>query len=104
MTPATATVGVGVAARAGAIGPAAALPLILTAATLEADDAARRGIVHRVVEDVEGEARAVAAHLASLPPAAVQAARRALRAATDLPLAEGLDVERRLARRAARNL
>jgi enoyl-CoA hydratase/carnithine racemase len=87
-----------------AIGPAAALPIILTAATLDADDAARRGIVHRVVEDVEGEARALAARLAALPPAAVQAARRALRAATDLPLADGLHVERRLARRATGNL
>lgn len=60
--------------------------------------------MHRVVDDVEGEARAPAARLAALPPAVVQAARRALRAATDLPLADGLDVERRLARRATGNL
>ncbi len=84
-----------------AIGRGAALPVVLGAATLDADDAARRGIVHRVVADVQVEARLVAAHLAVLPPAAVQAARRALHVAGDLPLAEGLDVERRLARWAA---
>ncbi|HEX5365526.1 MAG TPA: enoyl-CoA hydratase/isomerase family protein [Acidimicrobiales bacterium] len=86
------------------VGPGAALPVILTAATLDAEDAARRGIVHRVVDDVESEAREVAARLAALPPAAAQAARRALRAAADLPLPEGLGVERRLARRATRDL
>ncbi|MDP1821454.1 MAG: enoyl-CoA hydratase/isomerase family protein [Acidimicrobiales bacterium] len=86
-----------------AIGPAAALPLILTAATIDAQDAVRRGVLTAVVDDVEVEARAVASRLAGLPSAVAQATRRALRAAVDLPLAGGLDVERRLARRATPN-
>lgn len=86
-----------------AIGPAAALPLILTAATIDAQEAVRRGVLAGVVDDVEEEARAVASRLAGLPSAVARATRRALRAAVDLPLAEGLDVERRLARRITPN-
>lgn len=80
------------------IRPDAALPPILLSQTLDAGEAARRGIVQRVVDDVEGEARALAARLAALPPHATQAAKRAVRAALDLPLAEGLVAEKRLAR------
>lgn len=80
-----------------AVGPAAALPLVLSAVTLTAAEAAERGIVHRVCDDVETEALAAATRLARLSPAAARAARRALRAAADLPLPSGLAEERRLA-------
>lgn len=80
-----------------AIGPAAALAFVLSGERLDAEAAHRRGVVHRVCDDVEAEARRVAAALASVPPPAAAAARRALHAAGDLPLSEGLAEERRLA-------
>ena len=79
------------------VGPASALPLVLGGERVEAAEACRRGIVHRVCDDVEAEARAVAVALARLPAGAAAAARRALRAAVDLPLAAGLEEEHRLA-------
>lgn len=80
------------------VGASAAFPVIATAATLTAEEAERRRIVHAVVDDVEAEARAVAERLAALDPLVATAGRRSLHAAGDLPLAEGLDVERDLAR------
>lgn len=80
-----------------AVGPARALPLVLTAVTVSAAEAVTRGLVHRVCDDVEADARAVAARLAGLAPVAARVARRALRAAADLPLPVGLLEERRLA-------
>lgn len=82
-----------------ALGPHSALPLVLSAVTLDAAEAARRGVVHRVVDDVEAEARLVAEQLAGLGRGLARAARTALHAAVDLSLADGLAVERRLARR-----
>jgi enoyl-CoA hydratase/carnithine racemase len=81
-----------------AVGPHAALPVVLSAEAIDAGEAARRGIVHRVVDDVEAEARAVAERLARLDGRLARSARRALHAAGDLSLADGLAVERRLAR------
>ena len=83
-----------------AIGPVAALPIIATAENLSAADAMRRGLVHRVVDDVEAEAMAIARRWAALPPGPLRAARMALRAAGDLPLEAGLTREGQLARRA----
>lgn len=91
----------GTQSLARTLGPAAALPIVLTGETIDADDAARRGVVHRVCADVDAEARDAAARIASLPPAAVRAARQALLAAADLPLPLGLGAERRLAARLA---
>jgi len=84
-------------------GPAAA-PHVLLGATIDADEAARRGIVHRVVDTdaLEAEARAVAHRLATLDPAVSRSAKRALRVAADLPLAAGLAAEVRLAGAARR--
>ena len=79
------------------VGPAAALPVVLSAQRMDAGAALRMGVVDRVVDDVEAEALGLARHLATLDPAAATAARRALRCAGDLPLAEGLREERRLA-------
>lgn len=80
------------------VGPAAALPIVATARNLTAQDALRRGIVHAVVDDVEAAALETARRWAACDPAAMRAAKRALRAAVDLPLEDGLAVEARLAR------
>lgn len=82
-----------------AIGPAAALPLVALGSELDAAEAEHRGLVHRVVpaDELDGTALAVARQLAQLDRGVARAARRALHAAVDLPLAEGLALERRLA-------
>ena len=84
-----------------ALGPSAAVPLVLSADTLDAAEAERRGVVHRVVDDVDDEALRTASRLARLAPRVAVAARRALHAAGDLPLDQGLALEKRLARLAA---
>src|SRR5204863_92413 len=78
--------------RAGA---ARALDLVLTGRWLDARAALAAGLVHRVVARARLEATALAlAHrLARLAPAEVQAARRAVRGAHDLPLAAGVALE-----------
>ncbi|QGG94044.1 hypothetical protein GH723_02385 [Actinomarinicola tropica] len=85
------------------LGAPAATPHVMLGETIDADEAARRGIVHRVVapEALEDEALGVARRLAALDPAAARVAKRALRVAADLPLADGLAAELRLARLAA---
>lgn len=80
-----------------AIGPHAALPIVASAVTIDAADALERGVVSFVADDADGFARELARGFARLDPDVVAAARRALRAAGDLPLVEGLAVERRLA-------
>lgn len=82
-----------------AIGPAAALPVVLTADNLDATEALRRGIVHRIVEGqpVDDAAKQLAQRWARLDPALLRATKRALRAASELDLAQGLALEGRLA-------
>jgi enoyl-CoA hydratase/carnithine racemase len=80
-----------------ALGPSAALPLVALGTECDASEAEGRGLVSAVVDDVEGTALALAHRLAGLDPELVLAARRALHAAVDLPLADGLALERRLA-------
>ena len=77
------------------LGPARARPLVLTGVTFDP------ALVARIVddaEDVDIAAAAVARRLAALPVAAARAAKRAARAALDLPLGEGLHTEKALAR------
>lgn len=81
-----------------AVGPHAALAPVAVAEPLEVDEAVRRGIVHTVHADVDAAARAVASELALIDPTVLRAARRALRAAGDLPLPQGLAYEKELAR------
>lgn len=81
-----------------AVGPALCLPIVATAQNLTALEALHRGIVHRVVDDVESEAMTIAKAWAALDPPLVRAAKRALRAAADQPLWDGLRTERLLAR------
>lgn len=83
-----------------AVGPAAALPVVLTADNITAADALRRGLVHRIVqapETVDDAARAVAERWAQLDPGLLRAAKRALRGAGELDLPAGLALEGRLA-------
>jgi enoyl-CoA hydratase/carnithine racemase len=78
------------------VGPDAALPFVLTGERADAGAALAMGIVHQVVPDVDAAALDMAMRWAALDPAALQAAKRALRAAADLALADGLVAERRL--------
>lgn len=83
--------------------PGIALPLVLSGEPVDAAEALRLGLVHAVLapeEDLDTVARRLAARLAALPPRAARAATRAVRAAVDLPLCQGLTAERRLAREA----
>lgn len=83
--------------------PGWAREAILTGERFDAAKALAIGLVNHVVptDRLEEETDALARRIAANPPAAVQAAKRALRAARDLPLPQGLAVERRLARRLA---
>jgi enoyl-CoA hydratase/carnithine racemase len=78
------------------VGPARAKDLILTGRFVAADEAAALGIVDRVVapDAVYHEALALAGRLAAGAPFAQRAAKRAIDAALDGTLAEGLAVER----------
>lgn len=80
------------------IGPSKAFELILTGGTMTAEEACDCGLVTRVVPalDLLKEARAVARAIAARSRPAVQAALRALRAAQDQPMAEGLAREAEL--------
>ena len=90
----------GTQSLARVIGPGPAGGVVMLGDTMDAGEAHRRRIVDTVVdrdEDVDAYARAIAARIAAADPDLVRAARRALRAATDLPLADGLRRERILA-------
>jgi enoyl-CoA hydratase/carnithine racemase len=76
-----------------------ALDLALTGGMVGAREALASGIVHRVVPRarLDAAATALARRLAALDGALVGAVRRCVRAAHDLPLRDGLALERRLA-------
>ncbi|HEX3428895.1 MAG TPA: enoyl-CoA hydratase-related protein [Candidatus Limnocylindrales bacterium] len=80
-----------------AIGKARAMDLILTGRTITAADAERMGLVSRVVasDATLDEALDLAMRIAGQAPVAVLAAKEAVRAAQELPLAAGLQHERR---------
>jgi enoyl-CoA hydratase/carnithine racemase len=86
------------------VGVGRALGLVLTGRVVDARVAAAAGLVARVVPRprLEAVALAVARRLARLGPDVVSGLRRAVRAAHDGPLADGLALERRLARRLSR--
>lgn len=78
------------------VGTARALEMILTGARVSAPEALRIGLVDRVVpaDGLLEEARAMAEAIARKSPAALRAAKQAVREAGRLPLAEGLRRER----------
>ncbi|HEX9108495.1 MAG TPA: enoyl-CoA hydratase-related protein, partial [Longimicrobiales bacterium] len=75
-----------------------ALRLILTGEPVDAEEAARMGLVDVLVEDAELEARtrALAAGIAAHSSGALARAKTAVRAALEKPLAAGLAQEREL--------
>ena len=86
--------------RVANVGPA--LDLALTGRIVDAEKALGRGLVHRVVEDgaAHAAALAVARELAERDPLVLALAKRAVNEGLDLPLADGLLLERQLAREA----
>jgi enoyl-CoA hydratase/carnithine racemase len=80
-----------------AVGPAKAKELIFTAATVDADEALRIGLVNQVVDDaaLEEAVGRLADRLAAQPPIAIRWAKQAVDAAGRLPLREGVRYEQR---------
>jgi enoyl-CoA hydratase/carnithine racemase len=81
-----------------AIGASAALELILTGRQIDAQEALRLGLVHRVVPPGQAldEARRVAEALLANGPLALRAAKQAVIQGLDMELNAGLDLELRL--------
>jgi enoyl-CoA hydratase/carnithine racemase len=81
-----------------AIGTARAMELVLTGRPVRADEAAALGLVSKVVpaEETLSAALDLAAEIAALPAGAVRAAKAAVRAVAEAPLAEGILRERSL--------
>lgn len=82
------------------VGMGRALELILTGRAVEADEAHRIGLVNEVVDDGKHLERALelAERIASFPQETMLADRRAAIEGFGIPLAEGLELERRLGR------
>lgn len=81
-----------------AVGKAKAMDLVLTARTMDAQEAERAGLVSRIVPAAQliDEAVAVGAVIAEFSLPAVMMAKEAVQRAYESPLAEGLLFERRL--------
>lgn len=81
-----------------AVGKAKAMDLVLTARTIDANEAERAGLVSRVVpaDRLLEEAMAAAATIASYSLPSVMMAKEAVNRAYESPLSEGLLFERRL--------
>lgn len=99
-------VGLGIIPAAGGtqtlpriVGRARAFEMLLANRWLDGEEAFRFGLVNRVVakDRLLETAEKVAESIASSDPLAVRSAKQAVVRGMDLPLAEGLDLERRLA-------
>jgi len=99
-------VGLGIIPGAGAtqtlpraMGLARSLDMLLTSRRLDAKEAFQYGLVSRVVprKELLTLAEELAGTIASFDPQAVRRAKEALARGRDLPLPDGLDLERRLA-------
>jgi enoyl-CoA hydratase len=79
-----------------AVGKARAMEMILTGRRMDAAEALAAGLVNQVVPAGETvpAALALADRIAAMPPLAVRAAKRAVLAASEMPLADGLRAER----------
>ena len=99
-------VGLGIIPAAGGtqtfpriVGRAGALEMLLTNRRIDSEEAYRIGLVNRVVtkDKLMEEAGKTAKKIASLDPIAVKYAKEAVMKGLDLPLSEGLDLEKGLA-------
>ena len=79
------------------VGPSRSVPVIATADEITPAEALAHGVVTELADDPDERAVELAHDLAGLDRAAVRAMKRCLRAALDLPLADGLRRERHLA-------
>lgn len=81
-----------------AVGKALAMEMVLNDRRLSADEAARFGLVNRVVptESYLAEAMKFAAQIAARAPVAIRLAKEAINAVYEMPLQAGLAYERRL--------
>ncbi len=81
------------------IGRSRALEMLLTNRWIEADEAYQFGLINRVVprKDLLQIAEEMARKIASYDPLSVRNAKEAVVRGMDLPLSEGLDLEKRLA-------
>ena len=81
------------------VGASRALEMVLSNRRIGADEAQRIGLAHIVVstDTLMQEAIAAAQELAALDPSAMSLAKRAILEGADMPLAQGLELERRLA-------
>ena len=77
------------------VGPGKAKELVFTAARIDAEEAFRIGLAEQLVDDAEldSAAQALASRIAAQPPLAVRGAKRAINAATDESIADGLRIE-----------
>jgi enoyl-CoA hydratase len=82
-----------------AVGPGLALDMMLCGRGLNATEAHESGLVNRVVNyaDLEADASRLAAAIAALEPGVARRLKLAVRRGLDLPLNEGLRLEKRLA-------
>ncbi|MGB9738060.1 enoyl-CoA hydratase-related protein [Chloroflexus sp.] len=80
-----------------AIGPYRAMEMVLTGATISAQEAYAYGLVNRVCppDSLLDEARQLAQTIAAKPPLAVRLAKEAVRAAAETTVREGLAIELR---------
>ena len=81
------------------IGKAKALEMILTSDWMDAEEACRVGLINRVVPKAKlyETVEEIAQKIASFNPLAVRYAKQAVVRGLDMPLQEGLELERRLA-------
>ena len=86
------------------IGASRAMEMVLTNRRIGVEEAKRIGLAHSVVNAsaLMPEAKEVAQQLAALDPNAMALAKRAILEGLDMPLAAGLELERRLAVQMAR--
>jgi enoyl-CoA hydratase len=81
-----------------AVGKAKAMEMCLTGRMMDAAEAERSGLVAKVVPaaDLLDEALKTAEAIAAMPPLAAIAAKEMINAAFEMPLAQGINFERRL--------
>jgi len=86
--------------------PAAARGMILTGDPIDAGQALRWGIVHRIVqaEELDATALSIARRLADADPAVVAALKRSIRRGLDLPMSGAIRQDAQTARRLANRL